>query len=110
MFIQLLLPILKCAFAFIIPYLKQRLDNKFTGNPYITKSTSIEEYKKKYGGNNYMIHFKYSDALNITYVSLLFGLGMPLLFPMAVLTLRSQQLFEKMTIAWVARLPPAMDN
>lgn len=57
-----------------------------------------------------MIHFKYSDALNITYVTLLFGLGMPILFPIAIITLSLQELFEKITIAKVARLPPAMDN
>ena len=57
-----------------------------------------------------MIHFKYSDALNVIYVTLLYGLSMPILFPIAAVTLRLQLVFEKITIAWIARMPPAMDN
>lgn len=57
-----------------------------------------------------MIHFKYSDALNVTYVALTYGLAMPIMFPIAAITLKLQQTFEKVAIAWCARMPPAMDN
>ena len=57
-----------------------------------------------------MIHFKYSDALNVVFVCLMYGLTMPMLFPIAAITLKLQQIAEKIAVAWVARLPPAMDN
>lgn len=57
-----------------------------------------------------MIHFKYSDALNVSFVCLLYGLSIPILFPIAAITLKLQQVAERIAVAWVARLPPAMDN
>lgn len=62
------------------------------------------------GGAEYMIHFKYSDCMNVTFCALLYGLALPILFPIAAITLKNQQLAEKIVIAWVAKLPPAMDN
>ena len=110
MIIQMCLPILACTIAHTVPFLKQRYDNKGTGDPYVTRSTTIAWYKWFNGGSEYMIHFKYSDALNVTYVTLMYGLSMPILFPIAAITLKLQLLFEKVAIAWVARMPPAMDN
>lgn len=110
MLIQMFLPIISCIIAFTVPKLKQYYDNKGTGDPYVTRSTTLSKYKYYNGGSEYMIHFKYSDALNVTFVSLMYGLAIPLMFPIAVITLRLQNLCEKIAIAWVARLPPAMDN
>ena len=39
-----------------------------------------------YAGPDYIIHFKYSGILNVTYVTMFYGMGMPLLFPIAVLS------------------------
>lgn len=56
------------------------------------------------------IHFKYSDCLNITFLAMLYGLGMPIMFPMAALIIYNQRLAERIQIAFNYRLPPAMDN
>ena len=76
----------------------------------MTRSTTIGWYKFFNAGGEYMIHFKYSDAMNVVFVCLMYGLTMPMLFPIAAITLKLQQIAEKIAIAWVARLPPAMDN
>jgi hypothetical protein len=110
MLINMFMPIVSCALAFIVPELKKRFDNKNTGDPYITRSTTLSWYKFFNGGGEYMIHFKYSDALNVCFVCLMYGMAIPLLFPIAAITLKLQQVSEKIAIAWVARLPPAMDN
>ena len=56
------------------------------------------------------IHFKYSDCLNITFLAMLYGLGMPIMFPMAMVILANQRLCERVQVANNYRQPPAMDD
>ena len=53
---------------------------------YSTKSKQIYEFMEIYAGPEYIIHFKYSGILNVTFVTMLYGLGLPLLFPIALLS------------------------
>ena len=39
-----------------------------------------------YSGPDFIIHFKYSFILNVTYVTMFYGAGLPILFPIAVLS------------------------
>ena len=48
--------------------------------------TQIYRYIDLYSGPDYIIHFKYSNILNVTYVTMMYGLGLPILFPIAMLT------------------------
>ena len=77
---------------------------------YVTRSTSMAKYKAIYGGEEYLIHFKYSDALNITYITMMYGMGIPLLFPVASLNLALTLYGERFACAFVVRQPPAMDD
>lgn len=61
-------------------------------------------------GKDMPIHFKYSDCLNITFLAMLYGLGMPIMFPMAALIVTNQRLAERIQVAYNYRQPPAMDN
>ena len=63
-----------------------------------------------YAGPEYIIHFKYSGILNVTYVTLMYGLGLLLLFPIALLSYIIFWLVERYQIAYVYRLPPKMDS
>ena len=51
-----------------------------------TNSKQIYEFIDLYLGPNYQIHFKCSMVLCITYVTALYGIGLPLLFPIALLS------------------------
>ena len=53
------------------------------GDRYKTKATSMAKYKARHGGKDYVIHFKFSNVLNIIYITMMYGIGMPLLFPIA---------------------------
>lgn len=44
-------------------------------------------YKELYSGQVYLIHFRYADTLNVLYVAMMYGAGMPLLFPIAMVTM-----------------------
>jgi len=63
-----------------------------------------------YAGPEYIIHFKYANILNVTYVTMTYGLGLPLLFPIAILSYLIFWLVERIQIAYTYRLPPKMDE
>ena len=53
---------------------------------YNTKQKQIYALIDLYAGPEYIIHFKYSGILNVTFVTMMYGAGLPLLFPIAVLS------------------------
>lgn len=66
--------------AKVVPTIKKKMDN---GSPYKTKKTSMAALRLLYSGGDYVIHFKYSSMLNISYITMMYGMGMPVLFPLA---------------------------
>ena len=62
-------------------------DQRFTGDRYISRQKTMVAYKELYSGAVYLIHFRYADTLNVLYVTMMYGAGMPLLFPVAVLAM-----------------------
>lgn len=108
--VQGLMPYINVVKETIIAKLKIRLDTKFSGNPFITKKRTIQAYKAVYLGKQMPIHFKYSDCLNITFLAMLYGLGMPIMYLMACIIVCNQRLAERIQVAYNYRLPPAMDN
>jgi hypothetical protein len=110
MVINAILPYVGLATGFLIPMVKRLLDNKFTGNPYKTKKTGMSAYKDLYSGNDYVIHFKYSGNLNIVYITMMYGMGMPILFPLAAVNFFNQWICERIIVAYQVKLPPALDE
>ena len=70
----------------------------------------MANFKKVYGGGDYVIHFKYSGVLNVVYVTMMYGIGMPILFPIAALNLFNQWICERLVVAYMMKRPPALDN
>lgn len=77
---------------------------------YATKKTSTALYKALYSGNAYVIHFKQSGLINIVFVSLTYGIGMPLLFPIAAFNCLNQYICERIVVAYNVPLPPTLDD
>jgi hypothetical protein len=48
--------------------------------------------------------------LNVTFVTMMYGLGMPVLFPVAVVTLFILYCTEKAMVYYSCRLPPMYDE
>ena len=63
-----------------------------------------------YSGPDYIVHFKYSGILNVTFVTMFYGLGLPILFPIAMLSYLIFWMTERYQIAYSYQLPPAMDD
>jgi hypothetical protein len=69
--------------GFVKPWLLRKLDKSFSNDIYKTKKTSMAAYKDLYFGADYVIHFKCSAVLNVVWVTMLYGFGLPVLFPIA---------------------------
>lgn len=83
MLIQSLLPYSALTIGFIKPMIKRKLDRSFGNDLYKTKKTSMAAYKEIWFGDDYIIHFKCSGVINVVWVTMLYGFGLPILFPIA---------------------------
>lgn len=110
MAINAVLPVANVVTPWAMLYAFQRYDSKGTFDPYVTRSTSLANYKKMWGQIEYTIHFRYSDALKTAYITMMYGLGVPLLFPLAALNMIITLLAEKIQCAYFVKLPPAMGD
>lgn len=52
-------------------------------DPKKTSKTSMGGFLKVWGGYEYVVHFKFANLLVVTYVTMMYGMGMPILFPIA---------------------------
>ena len=110
MAINAVIPIANVATPLVQFYAMRYYDSSGTFDPYNTKSTSLAWYKKMYGQLDYTIHFRYSDALKTTYITMMYGLGIPLLFPLAALSFVITLIGERIQCAYIVKLPPAMGD
>jgi len=110
MVINAVIPLANIAIPFFQLYGQRRFDSSDTFDPYNTKSTSLAWYKKMYGQLEYSIHFRYSDILKTTYITLMYGIGIPLLFPLAAFSFLITLIGEKIQCAYFVKLPPAMGD
>jgi len=90
--------------------LKKYWDSKKTNNHFITRKTTRAPFKAIWSGTDYVIHFKYSGVLNIVYIAFFYGIGLPLLFPIAAMSIFSQWVNERFNVAYVNKLPPTLDD
>ena len=76
---------------------------------YVTKKKSIAQYIQLYAGIDHMIHYGYSTLLVIIFVTFMFGFGIPILFPIAGLTLFMLYRVEKYMLYYFYKQPPMYD-
>ena len=57
-----------------------------------------------------MMYFKYSNAMNIVFVTLTHGVALPILFPIGLFGLCNNFFTERILLAYYYRQPPLLDN
>jgi hypothetical protein len=57
-----------------------------------------------------MMHYKYSTILNVVFVTFMYGFGIPILFPVAVISLIILYFVEKTMLYYSYRIPPMYDE
>ena len=114
MVINAILPPIMEAIPIVMAWWSQRSDQSWEkdkiGRFYKTKTTQIYQYLDLYSGAEYIIHFKQSILLNTTYVTMMYGLGLPILFPVAALSYFIFWVTERYQMAYTYQLPPALDE
>lgn len=65
-----------------------------------TKKKTIQSYIDLYQGPGFPIHFKYSLMMNISFVTFMYGAGMPILFVIAMTTFGIFFVMEKLLVAY----------
>jgi hypothetical protein len=86
------------------------LDRGFSCNQNRTKKTTLQQYVELYSGPVFFIHYKYSSIMNITFVTMMYGLGMPVLFPVASMSYLTLYCMEKIMLHYCYREPPMYDE
>ena len=82
----------------------------FTCDPNKTNKITIQQYVELHSGPVFAIHYKYSALLNITFVTFMYGMGMPILFPIALISVLTLYMCEKAMLYYSYRQPPMYDE
>lgn len=88
----------------------RKLDQCRAESNYETSCISLQQYVNLYAGPTYLMHFKYSGIQNIVFITMLFGTGCPILFPIAALSLWVLYNIEVFMLYYGYRMPPNYDE
>lgn len=97
--------ILECVF-WGIRILSRSLDKWGEGK---TKCSSEQQYINLYAGPEYLVHFRYSMIMNITFITMMYGTALPILFPVAFISYVIIYLMEVYMLFYVYRRPVTYD-
>jgi hypothetical protein len=75
-----------------------------------TKQTQIYKYIDLHSADEHIIHSKYSSMLVAILVTLTYGAGLPMLFPICMLHLFIFYCTERYIVAYHAPIPPSLDE
>jgi len=113
MFINAIFPIVEFFMFWGLRFLPRWIDRGWSctnRDKYNTKATSIMQYIDLYGGPEFLMHFKYSAILNITFVTFMYGLALPMLFVYALVAICILWFSEELMFYYSYRLPPMYDE
>ena len=110
MFFNAFFPLLEAMGYWGLRIFFRLLDKGCSCDHYKTRKTSIQSFVDTYTGPIYLMHYKYSTLLNIVFVTFMYGLGLPILFPIAALSCLILYLQEKTMLYYGYRVPPMYDE
>lgn len=108
--LNIVMPIILETSAACIRGAKRLLDYVKRGKDTTTSTKTIQAYINLYAGPEYFLHAKYSSILTITYIAMIYGTGMPVLFVIAAQSLFTLFIVEKYAIYYIYKAPPAYDE
>lgn len=100
MLINAFFPIIEFGIAYSKAWAFRKMDRSWTNDDHNTKKTSIQVYVDLYSGPEYFIHFKYSGILNVCFVTMMYGLGIPILFGIAAMAYFVLFSLERILVAY----------
>ena len=70
----------------------------------------IQDFVKIHSGPEFYMDYSYAHIINVIFMTFLFGPGMPVLFPLAWLSLVSHYVTESLSMAYVYVKPAMYDE
>lgn len=110
MIINAIMPFVGVGMGWGLPALKRKMDMKWGSDRYVTKKKTMAAYKKLWSGGDYIIHFKQAGLLLVVFVTCMYGVGMPILFPIAAWNFFNQWICERVMACYQVKLPPTLDD
>ena len=107
MIFNLYLPVIIECLLFGVRYARRWYD---ASGQYATRSLSEKQYMDIHAGPEYFVHFKYSFLMNVTFITMMFGVGLPILFPIAFTTYLVIYCQEIYMLYYVYKRPPTYDE
>lgn len=77
-----------------------------------TKSRNLHQFIDVYTGADFSVDLcsQYAESLNIVFVAMFYGAGMPLMFPIGAITLANQRLCQRIRVAYLCVEPPQLGD
>lgn len=76
-----------------------------------TKKKTIQQFVDLYGGNEqFYIEIAYATLLRMIFITMMFGVGIPILFPLTFIALFVTYVCEKYWFAYIYKKPPMYNN
>lgn len=75
-----------------------------------TKKTTIQSYINLYSGPPHSMNYKYSLILSTTFITFMYGVALPLLFPIAAFTFLNLLIMERILVTYWHSKPPMYDD
>ena len=91
-------------------YFLRLMDRGFTSNVYKTYMPSVQTYIDLHAGPEFDIHWRYSAILFQLSISLFFGTGIPLLYPISLVGCFIQYTLDRLLVCYFYREPPTYDD
>lgn len=110
MFINACFPLIELGYGYPLKVLFRVLDRGLDKKSMKTKKKTIQQYVNLHAGPEYMMHFKYSAIMNISFITFMYGLAIPVLFPVALISFIVVYLVERITLTYYYRKPPMYDE
>ena len=103
-------PIMEFLGFFLLRLINRLIDTGCTLDKRKTKTKSVRAYVEIHAGPIFYIHFKYAAVLNIVFITMLYGFGIPILFPIAAFSFAIMYFLETALLYYSYRAPPAYEN
>ena len=96
--LNIFLPILEFLFSYLTNFLIIWEDRGFSTNPNFTKTKTIGQYIEIWKGEEFSLSDNYSYITVLVLMNLLYGAGIPILFPLTLFAWISIYIFNKYSI------------
>eukprot|EP00349_Pseudokeronopsis_sp_Brazil_P009932 CAMPEP_0202979240 /NCGR_PEP_ID=MMETSP1396-20130829/85450_1 /ASSEMBLY_ACC=CAM_ASM_000872 /TAXON_ID= /ORGANISM="Pseudokeronopsis sp., Strain Brazil" /LENGTH=138 /DNA_ID=CAMNT_0049718583 /DNA_START=1427 /DNA_END=1843 /DNA_ORIENTATION=+ len=103
-------PIIEFAYVYALLALYRVVDRRFRLSSRSTACRTIQQFVDLYSGPDFLMHFKYSAILNVVFVTFMYGLDLPMLFPLAFAFFVIQYIAERLCITYFFKKPPMFDE